>query len=195
MDGIEKLWNDLEALDAASVAKRTGVRILDKVYLVGFLNHEIRVDPASRSIDAGSNHLKLAVLSFLVSGEIRPPEGVWVTEKELPGGSIFFQGPHKMPVDPITDLFGKNAAVFVDRGTTLGGVRSEFGDGSIEFNVLPGVRMCLVLWEEDEEFPPECTVMFDRSFKRMLALDVVLGLTFAVVEALVDKELDRPVIL
>jgi hypothetical protein len=197
MDGTEKLWSDLGSLDGMGVAQRTGVRFQDGVYFVPFLNRELRVSPASRSIEAPglnseksflqSNHLILAILSFLVTGEIRPAEGTWINEKGLPGGSLFFQGPHKMPVKPIIDKFGKDAAAFIDRGVFLGGSQSEFGDGSIKFTALPGLKMCFVLWVEDDEFPPECTVMFDKSFKSMFALDIVLGLTSAIVDVIASN--------
>ena len=195
MEGREKLWNELRALEGESVAERTGARFQDGAYFVNFLSRELRVDPAARSIETTgldtqgslfeSNHLGLAVLSYLLSGEIRRPEGIWITEKELPGGSLFFQGPHGMPVGSIIEKFGRSAKGLVSRGIALGGVKSQFGDGSVELRVLPGVRMCIVLWEEDEEFPASCTIMFDKSFRYMLALDVVLGLTHAVVDTIV----------
>ena len=198
MEGVEKLWNDLRLLEGDSVVARTGVKFEKGVYFVPFLNMEIEVDPATRRFklpdsistdeELQHNHMTLAVLSFLVNGELREPEGTWITEKELPGGSLFFKGPHQMPLQPIIDKYGTDAKGFVERGKSLGGVESEYGDGSVEFAALPGLKICFVLWEADEEFSATCTIMFDKSFQRMLALDVVLGLASAVVEAITSAE-------
>lgn len=197
MNGVEKLWNDLNSLNGDEVAERTAALYRGGVYTVPFLDRELTVDPESRRVTVSgtsrgdvllSNHVTLAILSFLVSGELRTPVGTWINEKQLPGGSLFFQGPHKMPVAPVIDKFGKASSAFIERGLALGGQKTEFGDSSVEFTVLPGLQMCIVLWEEDDEFPAECTVMFDRSFKGMFALDVVLGLTSAVVELIVADE-------
>ena len=196
MDGLKKLWTDLSALDGREVARRTGAQFDEGSYLVPFLGSMYLVDPDARSIKAsntesselgagGSTNRTLAILTYLVVGEMRPRVRTWITEKELPGGSVFFQGPHVIPVQPIIGEFGKNVAAFVIRGVSLGGVQSEFGDGSVEFPVLPGLQMCLALWEADDEFPAACTVMFDKSFSGMFALDVVLALVSAVVEQIV----------
>ena len=195
MDGTTKLWNDLRALDVGDTIKRVGVRFADRVFLVPFIDSVYRVDPGQNTVEpvveaksampAVSNELELCLLSFLVFGEIRPRENSWITEKELPGGSIFFQGPHAMPVQPLLDTFGRNAGSFVLRGVSLGGTQAEYGDGSIELGVLPGIRICFAIWEADEEFDASCTVMFDASFKGLFALDVVLALTSSVVSKIV----------
>ncbi len=196
MEGIEKLWADLYSLDCNEVARRTGVVCLEKGYIVPFFNLNLTVDPVSRRIEStGSssmtevlhgNDLTLIVLSFLVTGERLSPQGIWITEKELPGGSLFFQGPHGIPSLPLVRKFGKDAGAFVDRGISLGGIESEFGDGSVEFNVLPGVKLCIALWEADDEFSAECTFMFDRSFRSFFPLDVVHALAHAVVDTIMS---------
>ena len=195
MEGIKKLWEDLNELDGASVASRVGIRYDDGEYLVPFLDHAYRVTPATHTIEratdpenAGpvvSTHLFLCMLSFLISGELRKPEKTWMTEKELPGGSVFFQGPHAMPIQPIIDAFGRNVEALVIRGATLGGTQSEFGDASIELSVLPGIRMCIAIWEADDEFPASCTIMFDRSFKGMFNLDIVYAIAASVINEFV----------
>ena len=195
MHGIDRLWDELTGLIGKSIADRTGCLYRNKVYFVPFLNRELRVNTLSRcvtvagkavtSTDNCREHLILAVLSFLVSGERRQAEGSWITEKELPGGSFFFHGPHALPVHPVIEKCGVNAELLVERGVTLGGRRAGYGDGSVDFEVLPGVRMCIALWEADDEFPASCTCMFDRSFRNMLPLDVVLALVHAVVCVLV----------
>ncbi len=195
MDGAEKLWNDLASLDQMDVEARTGIRCIEGAYEVPFLNRRLRVDPEAKSIkdrvvagnDYQTNHLTLTLLSYLVHGEKRRPDGIWITEKELPGGSLFFQGPHGMPAESLTGRFGTNAGEFVKSGESLGGRASGFGDGSVELDVLPGVKLCIVLWEADDEFPASCTFMFDKSFQDMLALDVVLGLVQAVVSFVLSE--------
>ena len=44
----------------------------------------------------------------------------------------------------------------------LGGQRAAFGDLSYLIPVLPRIPLILILWQGDEEFPPNGNILFDR---------------------------------
>ena len=48
----------------------------------------------------------------------------------------------------------------------------EMGDLSFQLKVLPKVSLSLVLWLGDEDFPPSCKILFNRSVNSFLPTDV-----------------------
>jgi len=105
----------------------------------------------------------------------------WVSERQLPGGSLFFQGPHALPLPPLIRRFGTDAEGFGHACRSLGGTPLEYGDAGFAFRALPLVPLAVVLWTADEEFPARASMLFDPSVCRHLPLDLVLALTHATV--------------
>ena len=108
----------------------------------------------------------------------------WVTGKGIPGGDLFFQGPHEMPLAALKEHFGSNPELIIDAGKRLGGEPAEFGDASIRLQALPRLPMVIAIWQGDDEFPANASILFDKSISSHLPLDVTLDLTNAVVRKL-----------
>ena len=191
LSGADKFWSDLTALDPGTVCRRAQVRYEAEGYLTNFMNGEYRVSPGTTMIEGPENHppvnggLTLLLLAYLVDCKDLEQGGRWISEKEVPGGSLFFTGPHKMPLDPLAIRYGKDPEAFVSRALKLGGRRLEFGDASVAFQALPRIPCAFVLWAEDDEFPAEVTVMFDETVSIHLPVDILLGLVGSVVKFLV----------
>ena len=49
---------------------------------------------------------------------------------------------------------------------SLPGVRKETGDAAYEFEFLEDLKLCLILWEGEEEegFPPSAQILFSDNF-------------------------------
>jgi hypothetical protein len=192
-DGAAKLWSDLEKMDPGDVVKRAGAGYEEGTYRLPFLGKTYRINVSSRAIDepadsdkAGTN-LELTLLAYLVLSSGDRLANEWISEKDLPGGSMFFRGPHAIPVQPLVQAFGSDAEAFSRRGAELGGVPAGFGDASVILQVLPRIPISFVLWEGDDEFPAAVTVMFDRSIERCYPLDVVLALVSSTVAVFVSN--------
>jgi hypothetical protein len=119
---------------------------------------------------------ELLTLTYLTQAQELPLDGKWISEKDLPGGSTFFRGPHALPVQPLLGRFGNDLEAFRRAGLALGGQGLQFGDAAFRFATLPRIPTACVLWRQDEEFPARITMMFDCTLARQLPLDVVLAL-------------------
>ncbi len=189
--GAEKLWRDLAALNCADVTRRTRAEFVDGVYRLDHMRGVYTIDPAARTIEVPETHppadeeLALLLLAYLVDLKEREPVGRWISEKEIPGGSLFFTGPHALPLDPIAAAYGEAPAAFASRAAELGGRRLEYGDASAAFDALFRIPVAFVLWEADDEFPAQATVMFDETISTHLPVDVVLALVRRTVKFLV----------
>lgn len=149
------------------------VPFLNALYLVdldGERLSELAPDPA-RPLE---EDFQILLLRYLGAPGSAFPTGAEVSEKELPGGATFFQGPHSLQVAPVLERFGSEPEGFVRAGQALGGEdRPGLGDCALRFEVFPGVPVTFVLWLADEEFPPSLSVLFDRSILRVFELDMI----------------------
>ena len=191
----EKQWRELQASGPAEVCRRAAVRFeAAKCYVVPFLEQEFRVYPDAEQIagPAGETlpedpEFTLLLLAYLLSAQNVPLTGKWISEKDFQGGSLFFKGPHALPVKPLIAHFGNAPEQFLAAGKALGGQRiTDYGDAALEFQALPRIPVRCVLWAADDEFPARVTFLFDASLAAHFPLDVVLASVHCVTKHLID---------
>ena len=61
----------------------------------------------------------------------------------------------------------------------------EFGDHSVSLLALPKVPVSLILYEGDDEFPPEANILFDKSISLILSAEDTAWLAGMVVYPLI----------
>lgn len=191
----ESLWRELDNRPSGDICPRALVTCSpDGVYSLPFLDTVFRILPGERKIlpgreggETAEDELILLFLHYLLNAKELPLSARWVSEKELTGGSLFFQGPHRIPVHPLIERYGADTASFLKRGEFLGGSTMEYGDASLCFPALPRIPAGFVMWEADEEFPANATVLFDASIESHMALDVILALVNQMVKRIVGS--------
>ena len=115
----------------------------------------------------------LMVLAYLTEAKEIKPTHTWISEKDLKGGTTFFRGPHRLQVEELENLFGKDAEVFLKAGRKLGGSEILYGDKGFSLEVFPKVPLAFILWKGDDEFPSRIGVLFDSTIESHFALDVI----------------------
>jgi hypothetical protein len=181
--GREKHWLDLAALDPEEVEERTGVSWREGCYRLPLLGTPYQVEPASARIHcpaddplAGDAEFELLMLIYLIRVTEIEPSGHWVNEKQLPGGSNFFSGPHHLPTDTLEKRYSSDAERFSRHCLQLGGEALDFGDASFAFEALPRIPLACVLYTADEEFPARVTFLFDSTIQFQLPMEIILSL-------------------
>lgn len=181
------LWEQLGEADPKLICRNAGVayKPMPAAYVVPFLNAEFLCSVETRSIEplTGDSfttpdfELCLVLLHYLLSARPEEVSNRWIGEKELPGGEVFFRGPHGIPLEPLVALLGRQADRFRPVAEKLGGTPVAMGDLAFRFPTLPRVPLLLVFWEGDDEFPPEMLMRFDSTITAHLArLDLIYAL-------------------
>jgi len=184
------LWEELRRADPAEVCRNALVEFdsENQSYSLVFLNSTFACFPAREIIEPVDNthcehnefNFTLAVLHYLLEASPGGVKGVWIGEKEIPGGELFFRGPHELPLAPLRELFGDRPGLFRAVAARTGGLPMDMGDMSYQFRVLPRIPLVLVLWKGDEEFGPEVKVLFDKTVPQHLRnLDTIWALVGA----------------
>ncbi len=186
-------WEDLRSRSPSEILTLPGVSVSggQNLYRVGFLNATYLVDPHRECIReitpwpdrSLTQEFQILLIRYLLAPHGGNLTGHLVSEKDFPGGSTFFQGPHSMPVEPIIRCYGKQPQSFLARGRELGADVSNLGDFSLTFYPFPLIPVTYVFWEGDEEFSPTVTCLFDRSIARWFEFDMI----FTLVHVLTDR--------
>jgi hypothetical protein len=129
-------------------------------------------------------YFDLFVVHYLLSATEIPPAGQWISEKDIPGGTTFFRGPHEIPANLIASRFDGDIQGFTRRCAQYGGTRLALADAAFSFVITPRVPVAVLLWQGDEEFPAEAKLLYDATIVRYLASDIVYALAVGVCEQL-----------
>ncbi len=177
-------WQELLDLDPPDVCRRALVTFQPGTgFLIPFLNRLYVCQPEAKRIrrqDHPERALSfqdcLVILVYLQRAQERPLDNRKVSERELPGGELFFRGPHALLREPLEKKFGLDPQGFLRAGLHLNGRDTGQGQASFELLVLPRIPVEYILYVEDEEFPAQISITFDCTISRHLPLDVIWAL-------------------
>ena len=71
-----------------------------------------RIDTVGTTSTPPHEYFYLFVMYYLLGDKDIPLTGEWISEKDLPGGSTFFRGPHLIPTELISRRFGNDLEAF-----------------------------------------------------------------------------------
>lgn len=191
-------WQSLRRRAPEELCALRGVRVTGSgaglLVEMSFLNATYEVDPRGERIRERSpfpgrlveEDFQILLLAYLEAPQGPTPRGEEISEKELPGGVTFFQGPHSLQVGSVLERFGSDPDGFEASGKALGArPRPGLGDRALLFEPFPGVPVTLVLWVADEEFPASLSVLLDRGIAERFTLDMVYILVHVLARRLV----------
>lgn len=177
------LWDDLCARDPEQAAQACGAELSGAVFSLPLLGRRYRVDATARSVTESDRpdhrvgyQAGLVLVTALARALPAPPSGVMVTPQELPGGSMFFTGPHAVPTAPLAEAFGPEPAALHAAAAPLGGEPAEGADAAVRLPALPMLPMWVLVWGGDEEFDASAVIGVDSRAHHHLALDGVWAL-------------------
>lgn len=160
-------------------------------YGVSVWGRQYAVDPRQgRIFCAGPDpeplhpYFDLFAVHYLLSAAEVPPAGQWISEKDIPGGTTFFRGPHAVPAHLIASRFDGNIRGFSLRCEQYGGTKLALADAAFSFFITPRVPVAVLFWQGDAEFPTEAKLLYDATIVRHLASDIVYALAVGVCEQL-----------
>lgn len=103
--------------------------------------------------------------------------GQWKTFREMPWGEMYIQPYTGRVLTRAAFTFGTRVAAFRAAAEKMGAQPIAHGDAGFEFPLIGGYRMQLLVWEGDEEFPPNAQVLYSDNFAEGFAAEdrVVAG--------------------
>lgn len=177
---IERAFHEIHSLDLVEQSRRGGFSYNPLPYGKFAINipsfgHNLKVYlPGGQmefppSIDSFS--LRVLALRYIKLSCDQPITGEWIAYRDLPGGRFYAATLVPTVEQPLAQAFGKAPGLLGRAAPELGGIGAEYGDESYLFRPFPRTPLLLVLHWGDEEFEPDCRVLFDRCCSHYLNTD------------------------
>ena len=171
-------------LDPEEVTSRvTDVKWDGKEFYVNLLGREFALSHPVYAIRAADNGpvpplaTQTFLLRYLLESKTVAWGGTWKTFREMPWGEMYIKPYTGRVLTRAAFTFGTRVAAFRAAAEKMGAVALKHGDAGFQFDLIGGYRMQIMVWEGDEEFPPNAQVIYSDNFESGFAAEdrVVAG--------------------
>ena len=171
-------------LEPASVVQRLkDVKWDGSEFTVNLLGREFAIahpDYAIRALDGGSLPplpVQTFLLRYLLESKDVTWAGQWKTFREMPWGEMYIKPYTGRVLTRAAFTFGTRVAAFRAAVEKMGAEPVKHGDAGYRFQLIGGYQMQILVWEGDEEFPPNAQVLYSDNFAEGFAAEdrVVAG--------------------
>lgn len=103
--------------------------------------------------------------------------GTWKTFREMPWGEMYNKPYTGRVLTRAAFTFGTRIDAFRAAAEKMGAKKLPHGDAGYEFSLIGGYKMQILVWEGDDEFPPNAQVIYSDNFAEGFAAEdrVVAG--------------------
>ena len=182
----EGLFRNLEPADA--VARLEGVAWDGKEFTLKLLNRTYAISHPDYSIRVLDDGLlpKLPVqtflLRYLLEAKAVADDGQWKTFREMPWGELYIKPYTGRVLTRAAFTLGTRVKAFCAAAEKMGALPLSHGDAGYEFVLIGNYRVRILVWEGDEEFPPNAQVIYSGNFAdgfaaedRVVAGDILIS--------------------
>ena len=177
----EGLFRDL--VPEAALERLEGVRWDGKEFFVTLLGREFAIAHpgyAIRATDGGALPklpVQTFLLRYLLEAKAVADDGSWKTFREMPWGELYIKPYTGRVLTRAAFTLGTRVAAFRAAARKMGAAELAHGDAGFEFALIGGYKMRILVWEGDEEFPPNAQVLYSGNFAEGFAAEdrVVAG--------------------
>ena len=121
------------------------------------------------------------LLRWLLEGKQAAWQGNWKTFREMPWGELYIKPYTGRVLTRAAFTFGTRVEKFREACEKMDAVALKHGDAGYQFQLLPGFWMQIMVWEGDDEFPPNAQVLYTDNFEtgfapedRVVAGDILI---------------------
>ncbi|MDR2386358.1 MAG: DUF3786 domain-containing protein, partial [Deltaproteobacteria bacterium] len=93
---------------------------------------------------------------------------------EIPGGAMFFRGPHEVATAPLAQAYPTSPELLAQKAFSKGAEKSS--EYLFTWQVLPKVKIACVFDPQDDEFPAQAGYLVDSHAHFFMPLDALWGL-------------------
>lgn len=125
------------------------------------------------------------VLYYFHTCDGTPMAASWIAFSELPDGRFYSQAFQGYTGRELVNAFGNDLPTFEGAARNAGGEKrfplagAPLGDSAFAYQALPRVPLLVVYWLGDEDFQPNCQILFDAAVSHHMPTDAcaILGST------------------
>ena len=125
---------------------------------------------------------QILVMRYIMSAKPVPFGGKFLTFREMPWGDVYIKPFTGRCLTRAAFTFGTRLPAFRAAMEAMRARPLSHGDAAYEVEFLPGLFMQIIVWEGDDEFPPNSQILFSDNFSdtfaaedRVVCADVLIG--------------------
>ena len=172
-----------QKLNPTEAVERTGVNWDGKEFYVNLLGREYAISHpvyAIRTVDGGALPplpTQTFLLRYLLESKQVNWNGEWKTFREMPWGEMYIKPYTGRVLTRAAFTFGTRVAAFRAACEKMGAEPVNHGDAGFLFDLIGDFKMQILVWEGDEEFPPNAQILYTDNFAEGFAAEdrVVAG--------------------
>ena len=181
----EERFRNLDPMEAAA---RTGVKWDGKEFYLNLLGREYAIahpDYALRALDGGNLPplpTQTFLLRYLMESKQVSWSGQWKTFREMPWGEMYIKPYTGRVLTRAAFTFGFRLDAFRAACEKIGATVLKHGDAGYQFNLIGDFMIQILVWEGDDEFPPNAQVIYSDNFAdgfaaedRVVAGDILIS--------------------
>ena len=122
------------------------------------------------------------LLRYLQESKTVAWAGTWKTFREMPWGEMYIKPYTGRVLTRAAFTFGTRLAAFKLACEKMGATPLNHGDAGYQFDFIGGYQMQIMVWEGDDEFPPNAQVIYSDNFEtgfgaedRVVAGDILIS--------------------
>ena len=171
-----------------ALERLTDVRWDGKEFSVTLLGRTFAIshpDYAIRALDGAPVpplNVQTFLLRYLLESRDVAWAGEWKTFREMPWGEMYIKPYPGRVLTRAAFTFGTRVAAFRAAAEKMGALPLPHGDAGYQFDLIGGYQMRLLVWEGDDEFPPNAQVLYSDNFAdgfaaedRVVAGDILIS--------------------
>lgn len=189
-------WDELQQKDISTMCNLSlFTQVTTGQAMFRFLNEDVIIDIGNCCLKRKTDDkwvvsedplLELVTVLYLINVDDIYPIGKDIVGVKDLKEAHFFQGPHALRTDPLLKRYGSDLNGFRQAAEYLSGEPKDMADAAYQLTPYPRINLYFLLWQGDEEFPPQATVLLDRPIERVLAADAIWALINRVTTALLE---------
>ncbi len=176
----EELFRGLQPQDAVA---RTGAKWNGFEFYVNLLGREFAISHPNYRIsptDGGPVPplpTQTFLLRWLLENKNAPWGGTWKTFREMPWGEMYIKPYTGRVLTRAAFTFGTRIDAFRAACEKMGAKKLPHGDAGYQFDLIGDYSIQILVWEGDEEFPPNAQMIYSDNFAEGFAAEdrVVAG--------------------
>lgn len=115
--------------------------------------------------------IRLLLLHYLIISDGISLRGEWVSFRDFPDGRIYYPAFRGGSEGRLLARFGRDVPALEQAASAVGGTPMDLADHAYIFWLFPRLPLALLLWEGDDEFPPELRLLFDSTAANYLPIE------------------------
>ena len=122
------------------------------------------------------------LLRYLLEAKMVAWQGQWKTFREMPWGELYIKPYTGRVLTRAAFTFGTRVQKFRAACEKMGATPLKHGDAGYLFDLIGGYQMQILVWEGDDEFPPNAQIIYSDNFAdgfaaedRVVAGDILIS--------------------